>query len=277
MSELREIAAGVRLLALRTPTLPPATATNTLVVGHRRLAVIEPATPFGEEQAALNGLLDALAGTGAEVAAILLTHHHQDHTGYATALRERTGAPIHAHALTAARLDFPVDVLLADGQEVALDDGFSLAAMYTPGHAPGHLVFCERRTGLAYAGDLVAGTGTILIDPEDDGDMIAYLASLERVAAAGPVALIPAHGPVLDDPQACLARYRAHRLMREQRILAAISSEWRAVSAILAEAYADTPVALWPLAASSLEAHLRKLDAEGRVLRRGADVSAAAR
>lgn len=272
MSELREIAAGVRLLALRTPTLPPATATNTLVVGRRRLAVIEPATPYADEQAALDALLGALVGTGAEVTAILLTHHHQDHTGYATALRERTGAPIYAHALTADRLDFPVDVLLADGQELALDDGFSLAAMFTPGHAPGHLVFCERRSGLAYAGDLVAGTGTILIDPEDDGDMVAYLASLERVAAARPTALVPAHGPVLDDPQGCLRRYRAHRLMREERVLAAIPGEWRDLSAVLAEAYSDTPPALWPLAARSLEAHVRKLAAEGRVRRSGAAV-----
>lgn len=262
----------MRLLALRTPTLPPATATNTLVVGRKRIAVIEPATPYADEQVALDELLGALVGTGADVAAILLTHHHQDHTGYATALRERTGAPIYAHALTAARLDFPVDVLLADGQEVALDDGFSLAAMHTPGHAPGHLVFCERRSGLAYAGDLVAGTGTILIDPEDDGDMIAYLASLERVAAARPAALVPAHGPVLDDPQDCLRRYRAHRLMREDRIVAAIPAAWRAVSAVLAEAYADTPTALWPLAARSLEAHLRKLATEGLVRRCGAEV-----
>lgn len=262
----------MRLLALRTPTLPPATATNTLVVGRKRLAVIEPATPYDDERAALDELLGALVGTGAEVAAILLTHHHQDHTGYATILRERTGAPIYAHGLTAARLDFPVDHLLADGEEVALDDGFSLAAMHTPGHAPGHLVFCERRSGLAYAGDLVAGTGTILIDPEDDGDMIAYLASLERVAAARPAALVPAHGPVLDDPQACLRRYRAHRLMREERVLAAIPAAWRAVSAVLAEAYADTPTALWPLAARSLEAHLRKLAAEGLVRRVGAEV-----
>jgi len=272
VSELREIAAGVRLLALRTPTLPPATATNTLVVGRKRLAVIEPATPHADEQVALDELLSALVGAGADVAAILLTHHHQDHTGYATALRERTGAPIYAHARTAARLDFPVDVLLADGQEVALDDGFSLAAMHTPGHAPGHLVFCEQRTGLAYAGDLVAGTGTILIDPEDDGDMIAYLASLERVAAARPAALVPAHGPVLDDPQGCLRRYRAHRLMREERVLAAIPAAWRAIAAVLAEAYADTPTALWPLAARSLEAHLHKLTAEGQVRRCGAEV-----
>ncbi len=272
MSGLREIEDGVRLLALRTPTLPPATATNTLVVGRKRLAVIEPATPYADERAALDALLGALVGAGAEVAAILLTHHHVDHVGYADALRGRTGAPIMAHAATADRLDFPVDVLLTDGDEVALDDGFSLAAMHTPGHAPGHLVFCERRTGLVHAGDLVAGLGTILIGPEDGGGMTAFLASLDRLPAAAPKALVPAHGPVLDDPQAVLRRYRAHRQMREDRVLAAIFDTPRDLSEVLADAYSDTPRALWPLAARSLEAHLRKLEAEGRVQRSGSAV-----
>jgi hypothetical protein len=83
---------------------------------------------------------------------------------------------------------------------------------------------------------------------------------------------VPAHGPVLDDPQEVLRRYRAHRLMREDRIWSAIHATPRDLSAILAEAYADTPEVLWPLAARSLEAHLRKLDVEGRVRRLGATV-----
>ena len=275
MRGFAEIAGGVRLIALRTPTLPPATATNTLVVGRRRLAVIEPATPHADEQAALEHLLAGLVGGGAEVAAILLTHHHGDHTGFAAALRERTGAPIHAHPATAERVDFTVDVPLADGAELDLGDGFVISAMHTPGHAPGHLVYSERRTGLMYAGDMVAGVGTILIDPEDGGDMIAYLASLERMAAARPGALIPAHGPVQDDPEGVLRRYRAHRMMREDRVLAAIQDAPRDLSAVLADAYADTPEALWPLAARSLEAHLRKLVAEGRVRRLGPSVARA--
>ena len=115
MRGFEEIAAGVRVIALTTPTLPPATATNTLVVGRRRLAVIEPATPYAEEQAALAELLAGLTGAGAEVAAILVTHHHRDHTGFAAALRERTGAPIYAHAATAERVDFTVEGVVGGG------------------------------------------------------------------------------------------------------------------------------------------------------------------
>lgn len=267
------LAPGVRRLSLRTPTLPPADATNTLVVGTRRLAVIEPATPHRAEQAALDALLAELAAGGAEVAAVLVTHHHGDHTGYASALAERLGAPIFAHAETAARVDFRVDVSLGDDDVVDLGDGYVLRALFTPGHAPGHLVYREERTGIAYAGDLVAGQGTILIDPTDGGDMAAYLDSLARVAAAQPTALVPAHGPVLDDPQGCVARYITHRRQREERVLAALGGGEAHISDILAKAYADAPREIWWLAERSLEAHLRKLAAEGRVRRDGPNVA----
>ncbi len=272
MPTVQELADGVRVVELRTPTLPPATATNTLVVGRRRLAVIEPATPYAEERADLDAVVDELASAGGEVVAILLTHHHVDHIGYAEGLRARTGAPIYAHAETAARLAFAVDVELGDGAEVELDAGFSLTACFTPGHAPGHLVYCERSSGIMYAGDMVAGVGTILIDPEDSGDMAAYLHSLDRMAAAGPSLLVPAHGPVVRDPQGCVLRYKAHRQMREDRVLAAILEEPRDLSEVLADAYADTPTQLWWLASRSLAAHLRKLEDEGRVWQRGGTV-----
>ncbi len=240
-----------------------------MVVGQRRLAVIEPATPYASERAVLDAMLAGLSG---EVVAILLTHHHGDHTGDAVALRERTGAPIYAHPATAARVDFAIDRLLGDGEVIELDAGHAVTAMHTPGHAPGHLVYSERRTGWMYAGDMVAGVGTILIDPEDDGDMVAYLDSLQRMAGASPQVLVPAHGPVQADPQGLLQRYRAHRLMREDRVLAAIHDAPRDLSAVLAEVYADTPAVLMPLASRSLVAHVRKLTAEGRVSQAGTQV-----
>lgn len=267
MADLQVLDAGVQRAPLRTPTLPPADATNTLIVGTRRLAVVEPATPHADEQAALDAMLAERAASGSEVVAVLVTHHHGDHTGYAFALARRLGAPIFAHALTAARLDFPVDVTLADDDRLELGDGYVLRALFTPGHAPGHLVFHEERTGIAYAGDLVAGQGTILIDPADGGDMSAYLDSLARVARVAPTALVPSHGPVIAAPQECLARYITHRRQREARVLAAVHAGARRLPELLAGAYSDTPREIWWLAERSLEAHLVKLAAEGRIHR----------
>lgn len=267
MAELQVLDPGVWRAPLRTPTLPPATATNTLIVGTRRLAVIEPATPDRDERAALDAMLAERAGAGAEVVAVLLTHHHGDHTGYAFELAQRLGVPICAHRLTAARIEFPVDVELEDGDRLELGDGYVLRALFTPGHAPGHLVFCEERTGIAYAGDLVAGVGTILIDPADGGDMSAYLDSLARLGAARPTALVPSHGPVLSAPQEHIERYITHRRQREARVLAALHAGARRMPELLAGAYSDTPREIWWLAERSLDAHLRKLEAEGRVRR----------
>ncbi|MCA9693299.1 MAG: MBL fold metallo-hydrolase [Nannocystaceae bacterium] len=265
MQAARPLADGITLLPLHTPTLPPATATNTLVIGRRRVVVIEPATPYPDERRKLDAVIDARLAAGGELVAILLTHHHADHVGYARDLAERTGAPVCAHPETAARLALPVDRTLADGEVIELDEELTVTALFTPGHAPGHLVYLERRTGIAHAGDMVAGVGTILIDPEDGGDMIAYLASLERLGACGASALVPAHGPVIDAPAACVRQYVDHRLARERRVLAALDGGPRPFEDVLARAYGDTPPSLWPLAARSLRAHLDKLEREGVV------------
>ncbi|MBX7083379.1 MAG: MBL fold metallo-hydrolase [Nannocystaceae bacterium] len=247
-----------------------------MVVIGERVAVIEPGTPHADEQARLFQELDALAASGRSLAAILLTHHHGDHVGAAQPLRARTGAPIVAHAETAARLPFAVDRTLADGETLTLGPRAVLQAVFTPGHAPGHLVYLERESGIAYAGDMIAGEGTILIDPFDGGDMAQYLASLQRVAGLGARALVPAHGPVQHDPAAVIARYVAHRLAREAAVLGALHDGPQPPAVVLARAYADTPQMLWPLAERSLEAHLRKLVAEGRVRRDGESIAAVA-
>jgi glyoxylase-like metal-dependent hydrolase (beta-lactamase superfamily II) len=133
-------------------------------------------------------------------------------------------------------------------------------------------VYRERSTGIAHAGDMVAGEGTVLIDPHDDGDMAQYLRSLGRLEAAGATRLVPAHGPVLDDPVGVCRHYVAHRLGREAKVLAAIDRGGRDFGDVLAQAYADTPRVLWRLAVRSLEAHLRKLVDEGAIERDGACV-----
>ena len=261
------IAPGLTTLALRTPTLPPATTTNTLIIGHHRLAVIEPATPEPAEQAILRATLATKINDGAELVAIIITHHHVDHIAYAEGLREHFGGRIMAHAETASRVPFRVDDELCDADIIDLDGGFSVKALHTPGHAPGHLVLHERSTNIAHVGDLVAGIGTILIDPEDDGDMEQYLDSLARIADLGLRALVPAHGPVSNAPTELLTRTIAHRQMRENKVLAALKAGPLNREQLLARVYDDAPRALWPLADRSLEAHIQKLEAEQRLLR----------
>ncbi|MEO8549457.1 MAG: MBL fold metallo-hydrolase, partial [Kofleriaceae bacterium] len=241
------------MLALRTPTLPPAAHTNVYLVGPEEgpWAVVDPGSPYPDQQAVLE---QALAPVGLEV--VLLTHHHGDHVGGAAALAARFGAPIAAHAETAARVAMPIDRVLADGDVIA-----GLECVFTPGHAAGHL--CFARDGHTIAGDMVAGLGTILIDPSE-GDMALYLRSLERLLARPPSVLLPAHGPSLPDGHAKVREYIAHRLMREAKVAAALGATPADAGALVAIAYADTPRLLWPLAERSLVAHLHKLVSDGR-------------
>lgn len=264
-----ELCPGVAVCPLRTPTLPPATHTNCYLIGTREVVIVDPASPYPEERAVLDAGVDAIAARGGRVVEIWLTHHHQDHVGGARHLAERLGVPVAAHPETAARLGGQVEVArhLADGDSITLagDPPRRLRAVFTPGHAPGHICVLDDDTRLLVAGDMVAGVGTILIDPSE-GDMAAYLASLARMKALAPSALLPAHGAPIADAAAKIDEYTAHRLWREQRVLAALEARGTATAAALvADAYADTPAFLHKLAERSLIAHLVKLAAEGRI------------
>jgi glyoxylase-like metal-dependent hydrolase (beta-lactamase superfamily II) len=280
MPEVPKLAEGAWSLALLTPTLPPATRTNTVVFGGDRLLIVEPATPHPGEQARLAALLAELEAEGREVIGILLTHHHADHIGHAEGLRARLDVPILAHPATAARLDFEIDQHVDEGWSIELGGGHRVEVLHTPGHAPGHLIVWERASNVAHVGDMVAGEGTILVDPSDDGDMGIYLDSLRRMQAlAEQVAtergrapiFVPAHGPTLHDSIGIVRHYIAHRLAREQKVRRAIVEQGaREFMEIVRLAYADTPGAAPVMAAMSAEAHLRKLIRDGEIIREGA-------
>lgn len=256
---------AVRWLPLRTPTLPPATHTNCVVLGRGRYWLVDPASPWPEEQQLLVAEVDALARAGETLAGILLTHHHFDHVSGAIALKQAFDVPVHAHARTRDKLRgvVPIDVLLEDGDRLPLDDGWRV--VLTPGHAPGHLCAVSD-AGVVIAGDMVAGIGTIVIEPDDDGDMKQYLDSLALLRTLQARCLIPAHGEPIHDADAKLAGYIAHRLSREAKVFSALSPKPQTIAALVPTAYPDVVPAIYPLAARSLLAHLHKLALDGRAI-----------
>jgi glyoxylase-like metal-dependent hydrolase (beta-lactamase superfamily II) len=246
----------IEIFPVRTPTLPPATHTNVYALeGASGFSVIDPASPWADEQRLLDEALDALK---LPVAEIVLTHHHADHAGGVAHLAARLGVPVAAHAETAARRK-EVTRIINEGDVIA--DSF--VALHTPGHAPGHLCFHDRRSGALVCGDMVASVGTIIVEPDDGGDMAVYLEQLRRLRALDASVLLPAHGPPIEDANGRLDFYVKHRLEREARVAAALSREPRTVAELVPPSYPDVLPHVWPLAARSLLAHLYKLEKEG--------------
>lgn len=271
------LADGVAVCPVRTPTLPPATHTNAYVMSSgAELVVIDPASPYDDERAALDAELDRLFSAGARPLALLLTHQHLDHVSGAMHLAARTGAPIWAHADTARLLagHVAVDRFLSDGDVIELAGARPrrVRCLHTPGHAPGHLCFADELTGFIAVGDMVASISTILVDTESEGDMRQYLDSLDRLAGQGARALLPAHGGPIPDAAGKLQEYVRHRLWREERVAAALAERGRARARdLVPQAYSDVAPALYGLAERSLVAHLVKLAGDGRARRDGED------
>ena len=265
-----QLAAGISVVALRSPTLPPATRTNTYLVGSKDFIIVDPATPDADERAAFDEVIKARAASGRRPLQVWLTHHHGDHIADASRLAKLHGIEIAAHPETARRLAAPIAVseILDDGVATALRGPVlrKLRPLFTPGHAPGHFCFIEDETKFCIAGDMVAGLGTILVDPSE-GDMTAYLASLRQMIAEEPTRLLPAHGPILADPRACLERYIVHRLWRESRVLQAVVAQSGSAADLVPHAYSDVLPAFHGLAERSLLAHLEKLEVDGLAYR----------
>jgi glyoxylase-like metal-dependent hydrolase (beta-lactamase superfamily II)/8-oxo-dGTP pyrophosphatase MutT (NUDIX family) len=254
---------GVRLVPLRTPTLPPATHTNTYILGDGELLVVDPGSPFPDEQARLAGHLERLTAQGCTPRAIFLTHHHGDHLGGVAALQARFGLPLWAHADTAKHTEgwrTGRDRLLVEGEQLVLrgqpDQAWTV--LHTPGHARGHLCLLDGRSRALVCGDMVAGNSTIVIDPPE-GHLGDYLASLRRLRDLGVGTLYQSHGaPIAEGPQK-LQGYLDHRQARLDAIAAALAAGPLSVAEVVAQVYADTPLFLHPIAERSALASLEHL------------------
>jgi glyoxylase-like metal-dependent hydrolase (beta-lactamase superfamily II) len=220
------------------------------------------------EAAHLEAVAQALDGE--TLTQVLVTHAHGDHASGAPALAARFPHAVFRKMPWAGRdQKWPVNWQpLGDGDRIVAGDE-TLVAVHTPGHAPDHLAFWHEPTRTLFGGDLAVKGTTIFIPSNHQGDLSDYLASLDRVLALAPARLLPAHGPIVDDPRVVIAGYIAHRLFRERQVEAALRAGRTTVEAIAESIYDGLAPALMPAARENVRAHLEKLEDEGRASEAG--------
>ena len=224
--------------------------------------------------------LDAIerALGGATLSQVLVTHAHGDHASGAPAIAARfPGARFFKWPWPGrdGRWPAPWEPLENEATIPAGDE--SLTVIHTPGHAPDHLCFWHQDSRILFCGDLAQRGTTIYIPSKLQGDLAAFLASLERVLALQPAQLLPAHGPIIDDPERVLRGYIEHRLEREAQLLELLRGGGTLTpDAIVARIYRGLKDAYVPMARETVLAHLIKLEREGRVRRIAASAPAAA-
>jgi endoribonuclease LACTB2 len=209
--------------------------------------------------------LEAIAAAGERGPRhVLVTHAHSDHIGGANAIQARWPDTTFSKMPWPARdADFPLPWQpLRDGDIVPAGDG-ELHIIHTPGHAPDHVVLWNPSTRTLFSGDLVVPGTTVVIPASMDGNLSAYMQSLERVRALAPARLLPSHGAPIDNPAAILEEYLAHRRARERQVIAGLRSGDRTVDALVARIYVGLKPALVPMARESVLAHLHKLCDDG--------------
>jgi glyoxylase-like metal-dependent hydrolase (beta-lactamase superfamily II) len=268
---LEELEPGIARVLAHNPSAFTYYGTQTYLIGGDKLAVIDPGPDLPEH---LDALEKAIAGR--TVVAIMCTHTHRDHSPAARPLAERTRAPIIGCAPLALETvgpradaafdgDYAPDRVLADGERVEMD-GEPLIAVATPGHTSNHLCFAYK--GALFSGDHVMGWSTTVVVPPD-GDMAAYMNSLERLRQRDDRIYYPAHGPAVTNPRQYVRHLVGHRMQREKQILKLVGEGPREISDIVANAYPGLDPRLVAAAGGSVCAHLLDLERRGLVERTG--------
>jgi len=268
------------LHVLRAPNPSPMTGdgTNTYLVGTKDVCIIDPGP---DDEAHFAALLQILQ-QGRSLHKILVTHSHLDHSPLARKLADHTGAEIlafgdslagrSAHMTTLAQtghagggegvdLAFSPDQTLRDRDTIEIG-GDLIRAIWTPGHFGNHLCFEWR--GAVFSGDHVMSWSSTFVSPPD-GDIGAYMRSLDRLEEEAPRRLYPGHGAPVDAPLRRIAELRAHRLAREEAIVTRLTRGARTIPQLVAEIYTDTPPALHMAAGRNVFAHLINLHERGQV------------
>jgi glyoxylase-like metal-dependent hydrolase (beta-lactamase superfamily II) len=264
------VAPGIRRIVARNPGPFTFRGTGTYVVGDGEVAVIDPGPDLDEHVAAL------VAGlAGEQITHILITHTHRDHSPAAAAVKAASGATTWGFGPHAGGRrgdpaveeggdwDFAPDVRVRDGDSIA-GKGWRFEAVHTPGHTSNHLCFALPESGVLFSGDHVMGWSTSVIAPPD-GDMSAYMASLDKLLGRRDAVYWPTHGPAIPEPQDHVRAFIAHRREREAGILECLDAGAERVEAIVDKLYLGLEPGLRRAAGRSVHAHLLDLAARGIV------------
>lgn len=253
--------AYVTRLIAPNPGFMTGPGTNTYLVGTDAIAVIDPGPD-------LDAHVEAILAAGAgRIRWILCTHTHLDHSPAARRIKAATGASIYGRPAPDGRNQDPAfapDHVLQHDARLPIGP-LTLRAIHTPGHASNHLCYLLENTQMLFTGDHVMQGSTVVINPPD-GDMIAYLASLEMLTQLSVTVFAPGHGYLIGEPHREAQRLIAHRLAREAKVIAAMQRLGPVDSdTLVAAVYDDVPAKVHPVALRSLHGHLGKLCVEQRV------------
>jgi len=264
----------IRRVVARNPGPFTYLGTGTYIVGRSEVAVIDPGPDLPEHLGAIQAAIP-----GERVSHILVTHHHSDHSPLARPLAAATGAPVFGCAVAAKPVegevkleagydDFRPDISVCAGAVIE-GAGWTIEAIPTPGHTSNHICYALREENALFSGDHIMGWSTTVITPPD-GDMGAYMASLELVRSRGFDTLWPTHGPPITQVTPFIDAYAEHRRERERQILAELAAGETRIKAMVPRLYAAVDQRLWPAAAHSVLAHMIELVRTGRVTIQGA-------
>lgn len=251
-------AAEIELVRAPNPGPLTGSGTNTWIYGRGETVVIDPGPA---DEAHLKRVTDAAERRG-RVVAVACTHHHSDHLDGAARLCELTGAPLAVHF---RRAEQGSSLPLHDGDRLLVGSA-ELVAIHTPGHASDHLCFFDESSRVLFTGDhVLQGTTSLVVPP--DGEMAAYLGSLDRALRLRPLRLLPGHGEPIEDAEGAIRELIAHRLQREAQILDQLRLGPASADQLVPHLYGSYPAAVLGMASGTVLAHLLKLEREGRVRR----------
>jgi len=247
----------------------PEHRTNCFVIGGTDgdALIVDPSPVDEDQYSRLKADLAELTGSAGFVyMGVFITHHHVDHCNQADRLARELGLPIFISRDSLLRLlqkfQMPgiekLDVRHPLEGDVILQREHEEVQVYDiPGHDEGHLGLGGANWFLA--GDLIQEKGTVVIGG-DEGDMIKYFRSLERIIEMAPKFVFPSHGSVLRGT-AQLKKTLKHRKEREKQVLK-LHSQGLSPQAMVESIYKNVDVRLWPLGLENIKSHLKKLERE---------------